>query len=177
MIGFLLVHGVLESLLRGREPRHLLLLSWFAIGLVPGFLSTGAPRIYRSFFATPPIYVWAALPLARLCVAPARGWWRAALRGLVVALVAAVPVIDFNYYFYRVYTAPPIRWFHGARMVEMARMLRDCGPGLTGYLIADTFDAVHETFRFLSRAWGLRMPWRVADVLPLPSARARRCSS
>ena len=51
VIGFLLVHGAVESVLRWREPRHLLLLSWFAIGLLPGVLSTGAPRIQRRFKA------------------------------------------------------------------------------------------------------------------------------
>jgi hypothetical protein len=169
LIGFLFVHGAVESAVRWREPRHLLLLSWFAVGLLPGFLSTGAPRIYRAFLGTPPIYIWAALPVARLPAASARGWSRAAARALAVALVAAVPILDFNYYFYRVYTAPVFRWFQGDRMVQMARMLRDFGPGWTGYLLADTFDAGHETFRFLSRAWGLRMRSvaSLANVLPL----------
>jgi 4-amino-4-deoxy-L-arabinose transferase-like glycosyltransferase len=169
VIGFLLVHGLGETLVRWREPRHLLLLAWFAVGLVPGFFSSGAPRLYRAFLATPPIYVWAALPVARLLAARASGWGRAALRALALALVAAVPIIDFNYYFYRVYTHPLFLWYQGERMVEMARTLREFGPGWTGYLLADTFDASHETFRFLSRAWGLRMRsvGSLADVLPL----------
>ncbi len=169
VVGFLLVHGLVESLARWREPRHLLLLAWFAVGIVPGVLSTAAPRLYRAFRATPPVYVWAALPVARLFAARSPGWSRAALRTLAVALVLAVPIIDFNYYFYRVYTHPVFRWFHGERMVEMARTLRDFGPGWTGYLLADNFDAAHETFRFLSRAWGLQMRTvaSLADVLPL----------
>jgi hypothetical protein len=84
-------------------------------------------------------------------------------------VVASVPLIDFNYYFYRVYTHPLFRWFQGERIVEMARTLRDAGPGWTGYLLADNFDATHENFRFLSRAWGLHLidVGSLSDVLPL----------
>ena len=76
VIGFLLVHGMVHSVMRWREPRHQLLLVWFAVGLVPGVLSTGAPRLYRAFLATPPLYVWAAMPVARLLATPAAGWSR-----------------------------------------------------------------------------------------------------
>ena len=80
-----------------------------------------------------------------------------------------MPLIDFNYYFYRVYTHPLFRWFQGERLVEMARTLRGFGPGWTGYLLTDTYDSTHETLRFLSRAWGLQMHdvASLADVLPL----------
>lgn len=170
VIGFLFVHGLVESLARWRESRHFLLLTWLAVGLAPALLSTGAPRLYRAFLATPPIYVWAAMPVVRLLTVRARGWSRAALRAVAVALVAAVPLIDFNYYFYRVYTHPAFRWFQGERMVDMARTLRDFGPGWTGYLLSDNFDVDHETFRFLTRAWGLQLRGvsSLADVLPLP---------
>src|SRR5215468_2369045 len=170
IVGFLFLHGAFESLARWREPRHLLLLAWFAVGVAPGLFSTEAPRIYRVFLGTPPIYVWAALPLLYLLGAPAAGWSRAAVRGVAVALIAVVPIVDFNYYFYRVYTHPSFRFFQGERIVEMARGLRAAGPGWTGYLLADTFNAEHETLAFLSRAWGLRIRdvASLADVLPLP---------
>jgi Dolichyl-phosphate-mannose-protein mannosyltransferase len=169
VIGFLLVQGLAQSLLRWREARHLLLLVWFAVGIAPGVLSTGAPRLYRAFLATPPIYAWAALAVARLLAVSAAGRSRRLLRVAAAGLVAAVPLIDFNYYFYRVYTHPQFRWFQGERIVEMARTLRDAGPGWTGYLLADTFDVEHETLRFLSRAWGLRLVdvSSLSDVLPL----------
>lgn len=168
IVGGLVLHGFVAALLGWRQPRHLLLLAWFLLGLVPGLLSSGAPRLYRSLLALPPVYVWAALPLVQM-LAAAR--WRPsrALRGLVVTLALAVVAIDLNYYFYRVYTHPLFHWFHGERMVEMARTLRAHGPGWTGYLLADNFDARHETLLFLSRAWGLRMETvrSLADVLPL----------
>jgi 4-amino-4-deoxy-L-arabinose transferase-like glycosyltransferase len=169
VIGFLFLHGLVESLLRWREPRHVFALAWFGIGVLPALLSTGAPRLYRAFLALPPIYLWAALPLVRLAAAPAGRWSRNGLRALAIALAAAVPLIDFNYYFYRVYTHPAFRWFQGERMVDMARTLRDLGPGWTGYLLADNFDAGHEDFRFLARAWNLRIVAvkNLADVLPL----------
>jgi hypothetical protein len=172
VIAFLLVHGLVESAVRWREPRHQLLLSWFVVGLAPGVLSIGAPRIYRAFLAMPPLYVWAALPVARLLTAGAANWSSTVRRGLAVALVGAVPIIDFNYYFYRVYTDSQFRWFQGERIVEMARTLRTFGPGWTGYVLADNFDATHETLRFLSRAWGLQMRSvsSLVDVLPLPTA-------
>jgi 4-amino-4-deoxy-L-arabinose transferase-like glycosyltransferase len=170
VIGFLFLHGLIESLARWRQPRHVLLLAWFAIGLLPALVSSGAPRLYRAFFALPPVYVWAALPLARMAALPASSWSRRGLRAVAVALAAAVPLIDFNYYFYRVYTHPNFRWYQGERLVEMARTLHDFGPGWTGYLLADAFDTQHEDFRFLSRAWGLKMVTvtSLADVLPLP---------
>ncbi len=167
---FLVLHGMLASLRRWREPRHLLLLVWFACGMIPGFLSTDAPRVYRVLLATPPLYVWAALPVVQILrAAAAPGRFRRATRALAVALIAAVPFVDFNYYFYRVYTHPQFQLFQGERMVEMARRLRSRGPGWTGYLLADTFGSRYETLLFLSRAWGLKIEdvASLADVLPL----------
>jgi hypothetical protein len=169
LVGFLLVHGLVQSLRRWREPRHLLLLAWVAIGLLPGLLSAGAPRLYRALLATPPLYVWAALPLGQLWSASGAVAAYRLRRGLTVALVAAVVLIDFNYYFYRLYTHPVFHWFQGARLVEMARTLHSYGPGWTGYLMADTYSAHHETFTFLSRCWGLdlRDVASLTEVLPL----------
>jgi 4-amino-4-deoxy-L-arabinose transferase-like glycosyltransferase len=168
VVGFLFIHGLVETLAHWREPRAQLLLAWFVIGLVPGFLSAGAPRIYRAFLAMPPIYVWAALPLARLLsVRTAR---QPAWAGAVAAaLLCAVPLMDFNYYFYRVYTHPGFRWYQGERLVEMARTLRSFGPGWTGYLLTDAYEANHETLIFLSRAWNLQIRdvSNLSDVLPL----------
>jgi hypothetical protein len=170
VIGFLFLHGLVESLRRWRQPRHTLLLAWFAVGLLPALVSTEAPRVYRAFLAMPPIYVWAALPIVQLLAVPARRASRLALRTLAGVLALAVPLIDFNYYFYRVYTHPSFRWFQGERIVEMARTLRDFGPGWTGYLLSDTFDASHETLLFLARSWNLRIVdvGSLNDVLPLP---------
>jgi hypothetical protein len=167
VVGGLLVHGLVVSLLGWRESRHVLLLVWVAVGLAPGILSAGAPRLYRSLLATPPLYVWAALPLAQLFAA-ARARAAPALRAAALLAAVAIPLIDSQYYFYRVYTHPVFQWFQGERLVEMARTLRGYGPGWTGYLMADTFDARHETFRFLSRAWGLHIEpvASLADVLP-----------
>jgi hypothetical protein len=166
-IGALLVHGLAASLLGWRQPRHLLLLVWVLVGLLPGILSGGAPRLYRSLLATPPLYIWAALPLAALLNA-ARASGARALIGVVALIAVAVPVIDAQYYFYRVYTHPVFAWFQGERMVQMARALREYGPGWTGYLLSDTFDAQHETFRFLARAWDLdlRDAGSLATILP-----------
>lgn len=168
VVGALLAHGVVASLLGWRQARHVLLLAWVAVGLAPGILSGGAPRLYRSLLATPPLYIWAALPLAQL-FAVARARALPALRAVAALLAVAIPLIDSQYYFYRVYTHPLFHWFQGERLVEMARSLRGFGPGWTGYLMADTFDAHHETFHFLSRAWNLRIEpvASLADVLPV----------
>lgn len=168
VVGALLAHGLLASLLGWRQARHVLLLAWVLVGLAPGVLSGGAPRLYRSLLATPPLYVWAALPLAQLFTV-ARLRARPALAAAAAVLAVAIPLIDAQYYFYRVYTHPLFHWFQGERLVEMARTLRGCGPGWTGYLLADTFDAHHETFQFLSRAWQLRIEpvASLADVLPV----------
>ncbi len=170
VVAAFLLHGLVRSLWRWREPRHLLLLSWVVVGLIPGWLSTEAPRAYRVLLATPPLYLWAALPIARLAAYTAdRGPARAWLRGLAALLVLAVPAIDFNYYFYRLYTHPLFHWFQAERMVEAAREMQQRGPGWTGYLLCDTFDANHESMRFLARAWGLDMRNVVSlsEVLPL----------
>ncbi len=169
VVAFLVVHGIVESLRAWREPRHLLLLGWVVIGMIPGVLSTEAPRIYRIFLASPALYVWAALPLVQLYraaqAASARRW----LRGAVALLVLAVPLIDFNYYFYHVYTHREFRWFQAARLVEMARTLKALGTGWTGYVLSDSFGAGYETLAFLSRAWGLSFldVKSLADVLPV----------
>lgn len=166
----LVLHGAVESLRRWREPRHALLLGWVIVGLIPGFLSTEAPRVYRVFLASPPLYVWAALPVAQLYhyaahVAPRWRWFKA----IPTLIVLSVPLIDFNYYFYRVYTNREFRWFQAARLVEMARTLKALGPGWTGDVMADGFAAGYETLAFLSRIWGLTFQdvRSLAEVLPV----------
>lgn len=164
LVGFLLVHGLAQSVRRCTQPRHLLLLCWAVVGLLPGFLSTEAPRGYRVLLASVPLYVWAALPVVQL--AGAAGRW---LRVGVAALVLAVPLFDFNYYFYRVYTHREFRWYQASRLVEMARTLKSLGPGWTGYVLSNSFGAGYETLAFLSRAWHLtfRDVQSLADVLPV----------
>ncbi|MGD9762749.1 MAG: glycosyltransferase family 39 protein [Candidatus Binatia bacterium] len=166
VVGFLFVHGLIASLARWREPRHLLLLTWAILGLVPALLSGGAPRLYRGLYATLPLYVWAALPLAQLLAA---GRWQRGVRVLALVLIGAVPLIDSQYYFYRLYTHPRLHWFQAERMVEMARTLRSYGPGWTGYLLSQDFVFDHETLLFLTRAWNLdlRGVASLAEVLPL----------
>jgi hypothetical protein len=167
LLAFLFLHGLVESVWRWREPRHALLLIWFVIGLLPGALSSEAPRPYRILLATPPLYVWAALPLARLYdAAGARGWGKQCLRGAAVLIVAAVPFLDFNQYFYRTYTSGEFRWYQGAEILEMARTLRSFGKGWTGYIVANNFDTSHESLIFLSRVWGLSL----RDVLSIAEA-------
>jgi hypothetical protein len=182
VVAFLAVHGFVESLRRWREPRHFLLLAWFAVGMAPGILSSEAPRVYRVLLAAPPVFLWAALPVGHLLASAARvppggrspqpdqvsRPGRRAARALATLVLLAVPVIDFNDYFYRVYTHRDYHWMHASRMVHMAQTLRDLGPDWTGYLLAASFDSEHETFRFLKRIWGLRMRdvASLSDILP-----------
>jgi len=168
VVGILVLHGVLESILRRREPRHFLLLAWFAVGLIPGVLSSEAPRAYRILPATVPVFLWAALPVERLLAWAKAERDRAA--GVVAALILlAVPLIDFNYYFYRVYTHPGYEWMQGGRMVALASALRARGDGWIGYLLSGNYDTEHESLRFLRRVWGLDMRpvASLSDVLPL----------
>ena len=169
IVAFLAVHGLFLSLRRWREPRHVLLLAWFAVGLIPGVFSTEAPRGYRILMATPPVYAWAALPVVALWRSGARGFAAMALRGLAAALVAGALFVDFNYYFYRTFTHPDFLWMQGERQVAMARALRRRGPGWRGYLLSPRFSAEYESLRFLSRAWGLRFAdvAGLAEILPL----------
>ena len=170
VLAFLVVHGTVESLRKWNEPRHALLLGWIVVGLIPGFLSTEAPRVYRVLLASPPLYVWAALPIVQLyeCAAHAAPRWRW-LKAVVALIVLSVPLVDFNYYFYRVYTNREFRWFQATRLVEMARTLQALGPGWTGNVVSDGFAAGYETLAFLSRAWGLTFHdvQSLADVLPV----------
>jgi hypothetical protein len=131
-------------------------------------LSSEAPRAYRILNGAPVVFIWAALPLARvLSFAPQRGWRMG--RAVALGLVLAVPIVDFNYYFYRVYTSGVFRWFQAEPMVEMARTLRSYGPGWTGYLVADNFTSTYESLRFLTRAWDLKVRdvTNLGDVLPV----------
>ena len=168
IVGTLLVQGLIAALLGWQAVRGVLLFAWVAVGLAPSMLSSGAPHLYRAIYAAPPLYIFAALPLAQLYAA-ARAWHRRGFAILATALAIAVPVVDFHYYFYRVYTHPVFHWFQGERIVQMARTLREYGPGWRGYILADNFDAQHETLLFLARAWhlDLRSVASLADVLPL----------
>jgi hypothetical protein len=100
VVAFLAVHGLITSLLCWRQPHHLLLLTWAFIGLLPGFLSSEAPRAYRVLLAAPPFYVWAALPIGQLLTLATKSRlvnrWAC---GLAMLLVGSVPIIDFNDYF------------------------------------------------------------------------------
>jgi 4-amino-4-deoxy-L-arabinose transferase-like glycosyltransferase len=167
LAGALVLHGLIHSLGHWREPRHLLLLGWLLIGLVPGVLSSEPPRGYRVLLATPPLYVWAALPLARL-IGLAERHRAKALRALAMAAVVALPLVDFNYYFYRVYSHGLFRWFQADHMVGMASALRERGPGWVGYILADTFNADYESLRFLRRIWrlDLQSAASLAEVVP-----------
>jgi len=152
----LVLHGLVLSLRRRHQLRHQLLLFWFAIGLAPAILSTGAPRGYRALLATPPIFIWVALPLSALWRnGAADRLSRAALKSLAGGLIVASLVFDYNYYFYRTYTHPGARWTLGERLVELARIVRDAGPGWTGYVMSPTFSAQYESTRLLSRMWQL----------------------
>jgi hypothetical protein len=170
IVGFLALHGLVASLRGWREPRHLLLLSWFVIGLLPGFLSADAPRVYRVLLATPPIYIWAAMAVAALWNgrAPATSA-RVIMRTVAAMLVAGTLFADFNYYFHRVYTHPQFRWMQGDRQVSLARALRAHGVGWTGYLLNPRFSANYETMRFFVRAWDLNLHdvQSLAGALPL----------
>lgn len=173
VMGALVLHGLLASIVGWRRPAHQLLLFWFALGLAPAVLSTEAPRGYRTLMATPPLFVWAALPLAALWRL-GRGTGRAlAASALVIALVATSLIVDFHYYFHRAYTHPHSRWTLGERIVEMARIARRRGPGWTGYVMSPTFAAGHESLRLLARMWDLDLRDAPSihfalDVAPLP---------
>lgn len=167
--GFLILHGAVQSLRQCLRPRHALILGWFLIGLLPGFLSSEAPRGYRILNGAPVVFIWAALPLARVLSMVPQHAGMALTRVVALGLVLAVPIVDFNYYFYRVYTSGVFRWFQAEPMVEMARTLRSYGPGWTGYLVADNFTSNYESLRFLTRAWSLKVRdvANLGDVLPV----------
>jgi hypothetical protein len=173
VVGFLALHGLFETLRHPLRSRNVLLLSWLAVGLVPAVFSTEAPRAYRAFLASPPAYVFAALPVARLFeVHPSSRRIRLYLRTVAMLLVLSVPVIDFNYYFYRLYTHPTFQLLQAEPLVAMATELRRRGREWTGFVLADTFDTRHETLRFLNEAWGLRMRSiaSLSEVLPMQEA-------
>jgi 4-amino-4-deoxy-L-arabinose transferase-like glycosyltransferase len=170
ILAFLFVHGLVESLWHCTVPRHVLLLAWLVVGLIPGCLSTEAPRAYRIFLGSPPLYVWAALPLVHLYRQASRPpkplrW----LRGVAMCMVVAVPLVDFNYYFYRLYTSREFRWFQATRLLEMGTTLKALGPGWVGEVIADSFTVHYETMNFAARAWGLTLQdvRSLVDVLPI----------
>jgi hypothetical protein len=139
---------------------------------VPGMLSTEAPRGYRVLLAAPALYVLAAWTLVRiddfarrLAALPER----MVLRSAALGLLAAVPILDFDLYFFHTYTSPLYHYFQGERIAEMARTLRRQGPGWTGYVLSDSFDANHECLRFLARCWGLQLRnlASLSDALPV----------
>lgn len=155
IVAFLVLVGLVESLRDWREPRHLLLLTWFAVGILPGLLSTEAPRVYRVLLATPAVFAWAGIGLERLLNSVplvdslrAKAWCAA-------FLVLVVAFVDFNLYFVRTYTHPGFRWGQGTVIVELARQAREFGSGWVVDVFADNFGTRHESLRFLSRAWGL----------------------
>jgi len=167
LLAALVCHGFGQSLARWKEPRHLILLFWFFVGLLPGFLSSEAPRIYRVLMAMPPLYVWCALPLERMLALSHTA--RSRLAGALAALILlAVPVLDFNYYFYGVYTNSGYHWTQASRMVDIAAAVRDRGSDWSGYLMTANFDARHETLAFLTRVWSVDLHdvTTLADVMP-----------
>jgi len=152
----LVLHGLAQSVAGWRESRHRLLLAWFLVGLVPGLLSSDAPRAYRIILAMPPLFVWAALPIERLFAGGAAEPRRArsfALAGFT--LLAAASLVSFNDYFVRTYSHSNYLWLQGSRMVDIARTVRDFGKDWKAYLVSTTFNASHESLALLKRMWGI----------------------
>jgi len=162
--GVLVLFGLAAAIRAWREPRHALLLVWFAIGLAPGILSTEAPRVYRVLLASLPVFAWAGLALARLTE---RGRRAAVLAGV---LAAASVAYDFNLYFLRTYSYPPFRTMQGEHLVKMARALQARGPGWVGLIASSGSGTVHESLEFLARIWGLQMRdlTSLTELLPPP---------
>jgi len=151
----LVLAGMAYSLTRWRSPYHQTLLVWFAVGIAPAALSSEAPRVYRALLASPPLFIWAAMPLARLWHAATHDRVGRVARATVVALLLAGAVFDYNYYFHRWYTHPYLRWNLGQRMVELASIARDAGDDWIGVVMTPTFSARYESLDLLSRFWNL----------------------
>ena len=175
VIGFLLVHGLVQSLLRWREPRHCCCSSGSRSASrraccrparrgstapsSPCRRSTSGRRCRSRACSPPPRRAARGAPCA---LSPSRCWWPCRSSTSTTTSTASTR----------------IRSSAGSRASASSRWRAPCataGPGWTGYLLADNFEREHESFRFLSRAWGLHLVdvRSLSDVLPLRDAPER----
>lgn len=115
--------GLALALWRWRDPRHALLLGWFAIGIVPSLITGAEHSSLRSAAAQPVVYLLAGLGVVELGKwLWQRGWRWATALGLALLLVWNGWLTARDYFFVWA-SEPDVREVYHANLREIARYL------------------------------------------------------
>lgn len=122
-----------------------LLCAWFAIFLIPGFLTLDAPNAVRVIGVIPPVYIFAGLGADALYE---RLQQRKTYIGVLIADCMIVGAIDVYRYFIIWGRSSDVADAFGAKYVQIAQILKTFPRGMARYVI--TSDWGEETVRFLT---------------------------
>ncbi len=141
--GALLWAGVALCLWRWRQPRHFFLLLWFALGLLPAFVSTPPASLSHTILAQPAAYILPALALteARSRISnlkpPMRLLLLLILHCSLFIFLAANAYRDLRDYFTVWPQQSMVRFLYRADYRDAARYL-DAHPEITDVAISST---------------------------------------
>lgn len=153
MTAALFVFGIALAVARWRQPFSVLMLLWFALGLLGGVLSLDfeAPQSLRSIAALPAVYLLAALPLFVLNEEWGSGggrYYPQAAMGLIALLLLPSAAYNLDTYFRR--QAHDFASWNAFSTPETltAKYLNELGADSHAYVIS-LYDN-HPTVRFLA---------------------------
>jgi len=117
--------GLALALWRWRDPRHALLLGWFAVGVLPGLITGAGHTIPRLVVLQPMVYLLVGLgvvELGRWLWHRGRRWRWATALGLALLLVWNGWLLA-RYYFFVWVSEPDVREVYHTNLREIARYL------------------------------------------------------
>ncbi|MBN1595497.1 glycosyltransferase family 39 protein [candidate division FCPU426 bacterium] len=160
--------GLIWSLTQIHRPHAFLVLWWFVVALVPGFLTIEAPQGYRCIGAIVPVSVMIALGLERfwqgiqeLGQGTRYHSWLWVVLALVVAMMGVRNLTD---YFDRQAKHMACWSEFSAAEASMGNRIRALGPEYHTYISAGSYD--YPTIRFLGHGSIEAEPFQIYSSIP-----------
>ena len=130
--GTLSVLGLLLVVRRWRQQAHTLILVWWGIGLLPGFLSSGSPSTVRTLLSMPPTLILPALALDQI-----ERWlnklgprWHTLAILLTVCYLALSGTLTWRDYFVRWPAHPEVREVYQFTLTQAAHLAADSAESM-----------------------------------------------
>jgi len=150
ILAMFVVLGLILALYKWHTRTNFLLLAWFGVALLPGFLSIPAADSFRTSLVIPPAIIFGAMAIY---------WLGSELHHILDKRIAAVAIVfllissgvyNYNAYFHEQANHPAV-WhdFHYVP-VEVAYYHKQLGGDYHMYLLSNWFYYRYESIRFLA---------------------------